>query len=157
MTKIVMPAACIAAIAILPALLISCATTSDGSAYRSVSLTAKSVDNMHGATRDGEIVATLEILNSSNRAVCLNRDVLINKLSPHVQVTRSNEKATSGLPHRPISTAIEQISPGERREFRRIVGYASSSTSQSRTYKVSVNLWDCETSERLVRHAKLEG
>lgn len=100
-----------------------------------------------------EIVGAFEIVNASASAVCFNEDVLINRMSPYVDVSTAAEMGTSGIPFPPLSTKITSINPGDRREARRVIGYANSAPREENRYTISVRLWDCETSKLMVRRA----
>lgn len=138
---------------VLPALVSACAVTRIERASDLVSIATKSIEHVNSYDGSGEVVGSFELSNQSNNPVCLNEDVLINKLSPFSIVSYGNKKHELGVPYPPITSNITRIDSGGRREFKRVVGYAASA-KKSGTFTVSVRLWDCNTSGVFVRTAK---
>ena len=129
--------------AVLSVMLASCQTTSTGNPSDSVHLIATSLEFVDLPEGADEILGTFEIVNASQGAICFHEDILINRLSPHVLIG----DGPRGLPHQPMTFNIARIDPGERREFTRTLGYSTTSAASRREYRVSVQLWDCETQE----------
>lgn len=157
MNRALLPMMWAFAVAIAPSLLMSCTITRSETMFDLVHITAKSIETVDVSNGADELVATFEITNRSNRPVCLNEDVLVNKLSPYITITYNDKEHPAGLPHRPITSEIAQINAADHREFKRIIGYATSPKATARVYVISVKLWDCETSEAFVRRAKILG
>ena len=103
------------------------------------------------------IIGTFELVNMSSSPICFNEDIILNELSPYISVSNNNRKQDGGIPHPPVTVDIAQLNPGDRREFRRVVGYKTSPSANRDRYTISIQLWECNTSRPFVRHATLVG
>jgi hypothetical protein len=145
-----------ATMSILGTALVSCATSSTDTPDL-VYITTERTEVANDSEAPYEFVGFFKVYNTSSRSVCLNEDVFVNKLSPHVDVSDPKTRRPAGLPHPPKTLEIARIAPGGSREFQRVVGYATPKTAVVPHSVISVRLWDCEIPGTFVRRAKLAG
>jgi len=143
--------------AALASTIASCATASLEKADNETYITTISLKKENISVEHSELVGTFELVNNSNSPVCFNEDVLANALSPYIWVSRNNERQGDGIPHPPTTTAITQLNPGDRREFKRIMDYKTSLTANQDRYTVSIQLWECNSSRPFVKSATIVG
>lgn len=143
------------AFAALPVIITSCATADIDQTYDDIYITARTLERVQISGDQAELVGTFEIINRSNLLICFNEDVIVNRLSPYVQISRNNEHRDHGIPHPPVTTAIVELRPNDHREISRVVGYKTSAAVGGDRYTVSIRLWECNTSRPFVRRATL--